>query len=212
MFSNRFPTILPTKDDPFDNAKHKIRLHMKREGEKMQKKLVDAVGQIDPDAAEKLDKAIDNTCNFVESVGNTLRQQDKRRPPLESPFPQHDPLKYEDEAVTAAQCQPADHLFRDGGGIGASYYTHHAIYLGNGRVMHYAHDSYGDICIHEADFEDFAEGHTVYRMRKSESPLRYSREEAVRRARSRAWEQEYNLLTNNCENFVRWCRCGHPDK
>ena len=57
-------------------------------------------------------------------------------------------------------------------------------------------------------FEEFAEGHTVYRYSETESPLNYSREVAVRRAKSRLGESDYNLAINNCENFVRWCRAG----
>jgi Lecithin retinol acyltransferase len=30
----------------------------------------------------------------------------------------------------------------------------------------------------------------------------------VRRARSRIGEDDYRLLTNNCEHFCNWCLCG----
>ncbi len=36
----------------------------------------------------------------------------------------------------------------------------------------------------------------------------YSPEETVARARSRLGETNYNLLTNNCEHFVIWCKTG----
>lgn len=44
---------------------------------------------------------------------------------------------------------------------------------------------------------------------KLEEPL-YDREEIVRRARSEIGTKlgTYNLLSNNCEHFANWCRCG----
>lgn len=36
----------------------------------------------------------------------------------------------------------------------------------------------------------------------------YSPEETVKRARSRLGEKNYNLLLNNCEHFVIWCKTG----
>jgi Lecithin retinol acyltransferase len=34
--------------------------------------------------------------------------------------------------------------------------------------------------------------------------------EVVRRARSRIGEDNYRLLTNNCEHFCEWCLRGEP--
>ncbi len=36
----------------------------------------------------------------------------------------------------------------------------------------------------------------------------YSPEEIVRRARSRLGENDYRLVTNNCEHFCNWCVSG----
>jgi hypothetical protein len=36
----------------------------------------------------------------------------------------------------------------------------------------------------------------------------YSPAEIVRRARSRLGENDYRLLTNNCEHFCNWCLSG----
>jgi hypothetical protein len=36
----------------------------------------------------------------------------------------------------------------------------------------------------------------------------YSPKEIVRRARSRIGENDYRLLTNNCEHFCNWCLYG----
>lgn len=97
----------------------------------------------------------------------------------------------------------ADHLFVRSGPI-----THHGIYVGDGYVIHYSTIN-GDIGIEiqKVSFEEFAQGRTVKCLNKK-SPLIYSRDEAVRRAYSRIGERQYDLLGNNCENFVRWCRSG----
>lgn len=92
--------------------------------------------------------------------------------------------------------------------ISRGVYTHHGIYAGDGTVIHYS-QGYDDIPeIREVPFPEFAGVSKVMLVPESESPLRFSADEAVRRARSRLGEQSYNLIYNNCENFVRWCRSG----
>jgi hypothetical protein len=49
-------------------------------------------------------------------------------------------------------------------------------------------------------------GHAVRITGHPKSP--YSPEEVVRRARSRPGENDYRLLTNNCEHFCNWCLNG----
>lgn len=36
----------------------------------------------------------------------------------------------------------------------------------------------------------------------------YSPKETIKRAKSRLGEEKYNILTNNCEHFVVWCKTG----
>lgn len=97
----------------------------------------------------------------------------------------------------------ADHLF-----IRRGVYTHHAIYIGAGQVIHYSTIPDGELHLQIATLEEFAEGHTVQCLTEEESPLKYTRDEAVRRAYGRLNERQYHLLDNNCEAFVRWCRNG----
>lgn len=95
----------------------------------------------------------------------------------------------------------------------------------------------GRITIHEAPFSEFLKDAKSYfvvwfhegmpfKIQKSTSFLFYScmdfydssfqrrkrrvytAEEAVQRARSRLGEENYNLVTNNCEHFAMWCRTG----
>jgi hypothetical protein len=87
-------------------------------------------------------------------------------------------------------------------------YSHHGIYVGGGKVVHYS-----GLCtslhrgpVEEVSLERFAAGHQVLVAR---DPLaRFSGIEAVARARSRLGEDHYRLLTNNCEHFCTWCVCG----
>jgi hypothetical protein len=84
-------------------------------------------------------------------------------------------------------------------------YTHHGIYVGNGKVVHYAGlaDGFSSAPVEETTIEKFLNG-------KSYSVVphpyaRYSKDEVVKRAYSRIGENDYNLIWNNCEHFANWC-------
>lgn len=88
-------------------------------------------------------------------------------------------------------------------------YTHHGIYVGNGRVIHYAGMSniLRNGPVEEVSIEAFADGRG-WSVQQSSFSL-FSRSEVVRRARSRVGENHYQLVTNNCEHFCVWCRAGY---
>jgi len=87
-------------------------------------------------------------------------------------------------------------------------YEHHGIYVGAGKVVHYAGfaGSAHRGPVEEVTLAHFAAGHTIV-IRPNPLP-KYSRDETVRRARSRLGENRYRLLTNNCEHFCAWCLLG----
>src|SRR5450755_2698473 len=87
-------------------------------------------------------------------------------------------------------------------------YTHHGMYVGVGRVVHYSGLSGFWQCgpVEEVSLSRFAAGHAVQVVDHDRS--RYSPQEIVRRARSRIGENDYRLLTNNCEHFCNWCLDG----
>ncbi|MGD0504117.1 MAG: lecithin retinol acyltransferase family protein [Steroidobacteraceae bacterium] len=87
-------------------------------------------------------------------------------------------------------------------------YSHHGVYVGHGRVVHYSGLSGFWQCgpVEEVSLSRFANGHPVRVVDQLEP--QYLPEETVRRARSRLGENDYRLLTNNCEHFCNWCRSG----
>jgi hypothetical protein len=89
-------------------------------------------------------------------------------------------------------------------------YTHHGIYVGDGRVVHYAglHRGWHGGPVEEVSIEEFARGRAVQAV--ADAAARFADAEAVRRARSRLGERRYRLLTNNCEHFCNWCLNGEP--
>lgn len=87
-------------------------------------------------------------------------------------------------------------------------YTHHGIYVGGGKVVHYSGlcRSWHSGPVEEVTLDGFALGHPVQIVDHAEST--YSAEEIVGRAHSRVGEHDYHLLTNNCEHFCNWCVSG----
>jgi len=88
-----------------------------------------------------------------------------------------------------------------------SLYTHHGLYVGGNRVIHYA-----GFCeglhrgpVEEVSLQRFAHGRAV---RVRDERPRFAREEVLRRARQRLGERRYQVLSNNCEHFCEWCLHG----
>ena len=89
-------------------------------------------------------------------------------------------------------------------------YTHHGIYAGAGKVVHYAGLSRGlrRGPVEENSRSTFADGYPV--SIASGVPPKFEGREVARRARSRIGEDNYRILTNNCEHFCEWCLRGQP--
>lgn len=88
-------------------------------------------------------------------------------------------------------------------------YTHHGIYVGRGRVVHYAGWSRAALTrrpVEEVSLTAFAGDCGVAVQR--DSAQAFAPAEIVARARSRLGEDRYRLTTNNCEHFCHWCRSG----
>ncbi|ENW03756.1 lecithin retinol acyltransferase family protein [Acinetobacter beijerinckii] len=87
-------------------------------------------------------------------------------------------------------------------------YSHHGIYAGRGRVIHYS--GFAHIFkkhpIEMTTIERFARGKTIY-TRLYPSP-RYKAKAVVKRMRSRMHENHYHLIINNCEHLCTWAITG----
>ena len=97
---------------------------------------------------------------------------------------------------------PGTHVVTD-----RTLYEHHGIYVGDGRVVHYAGLANGweSGPVEEVSLEQFANGERVF---ASAHSSRFSDSEIVARARCRLGENLYNLFRNNCEHFSQWCVTG----
>jgi len=98
--------------------------------------------------------------------------------------------------------QVGDHLVTPRTG-----YTHHGLYIGNQEVIHYEGKFGSDSGrIAKVTLVEFCEGASC---RVRDYPLRvYGRKESVERACQRVGECDYNVVFNNCEQFVAWCIMG----
>lgn len=107
------------------------------------------------------------------------------------------------QAVEVAEPSVGAHLVTPRRG-----YTHHGIYAGEGRVLHYAGlaRNFQSGPVEEVSLEYFANGRAVYIECRETQAL--EAQEIVMRARSRIGESKYRLLTNNCEHFTEWSRFG----
>lgn len=90
------------------------------------------------------------------------------------------------------------------------FYFHHGIYVGHGRVIHYAGLSQGlrRGPVEEVSIERFAQGRGIW-VRNTTS-IKFHHEQIVERARSRLGEHRYRIFTNNCAQFCAWCLHGRP--
>jgi hypothetical protein len=87
-------------------------------------------------------------------------------------------------------------------------YTHHGVYVGDGSVIHYS----AFACrwhrgpVEKVSLSRFAHGHSVWFRPPARDSLQC--DEIVRRAHSRIGENQYRVLSNNCEHFSEWCVRG----
>ncbi len=90
------------------------------------------------------------------------------------------------------------------------WYRHHGIYVGDGRVVHYAglNRRLRAGPVEEIQFSRFEAGRGIVLIDRGPGP--YAPDEVIRRARSRLGENRYSVLRNNCEHFSEWCISGEP--
>ncbi|WP_123434462.1 lecithin retinol acyltransferase family protein [Pseudomonas brassicacearum] len=88
------------------------------------------------------------------------------------------------------------------------FYVHHGIYLGDGKVAHYAGLSASLQAgpIEVTDLAHFGNGSSVW---VHQEQCAFSSDEIIIRALSRVGESQYKILSNNCEHFCNWCINGN---
>lgn len=90
-----------------------------------------------------------------------------------------------------------------------SWYSHHGIHVGYGRVVHYAGYCKGLLQrgpVEEVSLAEFEGGHG-FKVR-SHPATAFSARQIAQRAMNRVGENCYRLLANNCEHFCEWCVTG----
>ena len=126
--------------------------------------------------------------------------------------------RWEVQVRSRAGLRPTDHALDPGlePPIGAHIvtprrlYTHHGIYMGEGRVVQYGGLSRGlrRGPVEEVSLSEFAQRHEIRVRLEEYSP--FNRQEVIFRARLRLGENQYHPLRNNCEHFCEWCVRGEP--
>ena len=92
-------------------------------------------------------------------------------------------------------------------------YSHHGIFVGDDKVIHYSGFCNGisSGCIEVTSLKKFANGNDVFIV--VHKKRKFNSKESVERAGTRLGEDWYNVLLNNCEHFVYWCIMGkHKSK
>ncbi len=87
-------------------------------------------------------------------------------------------------------------------------YSHHGIYIGRGRVIHYSGFAhfFKKHPIEITSLSKFSRGKKI-RIRIYKQP-KYTGRQVVRRMRSRIHENNYHLIINNCEHLCTWAITG----
>jgi len=90
-------------------------------------------------------------------------------------------------------------------------FRHYGVYVGNGKVIHFAalsgqEISFANAIIHETTLDRFLNGRALRIDGGIETE--FPPDAIIARARSRLGDGNYCLLTNNCEHFARWVVTG----
>jgi cell wall-associated NlpC family hydrolase len=106
--------------------------------------------------------------------------------------------------LTEADLLPGDHICVRRRG---RFYTHHGIYMGNGKVVHFAGSIREKIdpVVQETDLSRFLKGEIL---RRRDYKQRLPASETIRIAREQLSDGSYSMIWNNCEHFATYCATG----
>jgi hypothetical protein len=112
---------------------------------------------------------------------------------------------------------PGDMIQKKGNFIHQWFYSHFAIYIGNGEIVHVitpSNKENGKTAISRERMEDAFKGELVRKNNHLDNAPAFRNKiqqphKIVKAARDRVGEPwDYNFLTYNCEHFATWCRYG----
>ena len=101
--------------------------------------------------------------------------------------------------LDVSELRPGEHI-----AVYRSYYYHHGIYIGNGKVIDFSNEG-----VKWKSYADFKEGGKVYAVDHDHHSL----EENIERANYALTEEKksYNLLTHNCEHVATGVATGKQE-
>ena len=115
-------------------------------------------------------------------------------------------MKSDSNAVrlTEADLLPGDHICVR---RKKKFYTHHGIYVGDGRVIHLAGSirEKTDPTVHETDLSAFLKNGAL---RRRDYDNRLPPSETIRLAKAQLTKGRYSMIWNNCEHFSSYCTTG----
>jgi len=106
--------------------------------------------------------------------------------------------------VAQADLLPGDHICVRRKG---RFYSHHGIYMGDGKVVHFAGSIREKIDpeVHETDLSRFLKDGIV---RRRDYKQRLPASQTMRIAREQLSDRSYSMIWNNCEHFATYCVTG----
>jgi hypothetical protein len=106
--------------------------------------------------------------------------------------------------LTETNLLPGDHIYVKRKG---RFYTHHGIYMGDGKVIHFAGSIREKIdpVVHETDQSRFLKDGIL---RRRDYKQRLPASETIRIAREQLSDRSYSMVWNNCEHFATYCATG----
>ena len=105
-------------------------------------------------------------------------------------------------ALTQKDLLAGDHIY-----VRRLLHSHHGIYVGNDRVVHYKglHKEKYNAVVKKTNLNEFLrEG----KLRRRDYKERLPREETVRLANQLLNEEKYSLVKSNCEHMATYCVTG----
>ena len=113
-------------------------------------------------------------------------------------------VRKKQKPLTEADLQPGDHIRVK---RKRRFYTHHAIYMGDGEVIHVTGSirEKTDPEVKKTDLQRFLKGGTLKRREYKE---RLPASETIRIAERHISDKSYSMIWNNCEHFATYCVTG----